>query len=76
MKYMLLACLVIFSGCSKYVIQQDLMQEAFLKKCPEDLPYAYSPDGGGWLEMARDWSSLYHQCRIVHNGTVDAIRLQ
>lgn len=64
------------TGCDRYVIDQELMQESFLVKCPEKLPHDYRKVGEDWLRMASEWSLMYHECAIRHNGTVDAIRIK
>jgi len=74
---LIIFCLVLLTGCSqtKYIIDPELMQESFLVKCPEVLPFDYEKDGQSWVLMAKEWASIYHKCAIIHNGTVDAIRI-
>lgn len=63
-------------GCSsKYTVNQDIIQETFLTKCPDTLPYDYGKTGKDWTLMAKEWSSIYHECSIRHNGIVDAIEI-
>jgi hypothetical protein len=68
---------ILITGCTqtRYIVDTELMQESFLIKCPEELPSDYTKDGNGWTLMAKEWSTIYHQCAIIHNGTVDAIRI-
>lgn len=66
--------LVTLVGCSTNSLPpKEVSQQSLLVRCPETLPYDYTTDGKGWLLMAEEWSSIYHECKTRHNGLVDFI---
>lgn len=62
-------------GCHPNVRDQLISanQQTLLVRCPEVLPSEYGKSGSDWINMSKDWSSLYHECATRHNGLVDYI---
>lgn len=78
-KYVLLlgAILLTLTGCSaKPEIVPKAIQQNLLAKCPSTLPYDYGTEGSDWMLLAKEWSSIYHECATRHNGLVDVLNLE
>ena len=73
MRCLLLGALVLLLGC-KEVVTRPTYQESLLQTCPESLPHEYGKTGKEWIRMAKEWSSIYHDCSLRHNGLVRAIK--
>jgi hypothetical protein len=74
-QYVLLGMLLTpLTGCSaKPEVVPQAIQQNLLTKCPSSLPYDYGTDGSDWVLMAKEWSSIYHECATRHNGLVDIL---
>ena len=69
--------LIVLTGCSaKPEVVPQATQQNLLTKCPSTLPYDYGTEGSDWMLMAKEWSSLYHECATRHNGLVDVLNLE
>ena len=71
------ASLLMVSGCSTLLPTGKPYQENLLSLCPTTLPNLTNPDQATSKEVLLVWSeagSMYHDCRIRHNGLVEAVR--
>jgi hypothetical protein len=77
-QYVLLGMLLTsLTGCSaKPEVSPQVMQQTLLIKCPSTLPYDYGTEGSDWVLMAKEWSSIYHECATRHNGLIDVLNLK
>lgn len=66
--------LFLLSGCSTPPpVRQEVDQSSLLLKFPESLPLLTDGTGRDIVLTMREWASMYHECRIRHNGLVDAV---
>lgn len=73
-KVLVLITLLLFSGCTTYKVSSNNFEANLTVKCPETLPEVTGKNGKAVLnELAKEWSTTYHDCKTRHNSLVEAI---
>lgn len=71
----IITLLIVLVGCSNNVrVELPITQQSLLTECPVTLPSDYPMDGSGYIMLAKEWSSIYHQCATRHNALVQYIQ--
>ena len=72
---LVIALISLLIGCSDNVrVELAITQQSLLTECPVILPSDYPMDGTGYILLAKEWSSIYHQCATRHNALVQYIQ--
>lgn len=69
----LFACLTMLSACSTQPVEVKPYQQNLMKPCPGVLPDHVDGTAGTVLTTGVEWAKVYHDCKVRHNGLVEAI---
>lgn len=75
MKLFIVMCASLtLAACSSTPLRPEApIQANLLQKCPEVLPPLPGNTGADVLPTMKEWAVQYHDCRLRHNGLVDAL---
>lgn len=69
------SALLILAACSSMQPQQaSLYQANLLQECDDALPELNGNTGSEIAPLMIQWAAQYHECRLRHNGLVDAVK--